>query len=124
MKLILNILKKLLILVWDVIKFIWLCLIPPIFRLIWGFTTTDNDVIKRINKSFKNDNELEIHYSRTDSKIKQYIENNLMQGMILELDGGSRYRIVQSENRHYSARQERAIHWDQHIRYIKYEPYL
>lgn len=102
--------KKLLILVWDVIKFIWLCLIPPIFRLIWGFTTTDNDVIKRINKSFKNDNEFEIHYSRTDSKIKQYIENNLMQGMILELDGGSRYRIVQSENRHYSARQERAIH--------------
>lgn len=113
-----NIFKKLLILVWSIIKSIWLCLILPTFRLAWGFTTTDNNVTKRLNKSLKKGNAIEIHYSKTDSKIKQYIENNLLQGMTLELDGGSRYRIVQSENRYYTALRGKALHWDQCVRYI------
>ncbi|WP_297581750.1 hypothetical protein [uncultured Lactobacillus sp.] len=124
MQLILNILKKLLILVWSAIELIWLCLILPTFRLVWGFTTTDKGVDKRIKKSFKGENVIEIHYSKSESRIKKYIDNNLLQGMILVLDGGSRYRITQSENRYYPTLRGKALHWDQCVRYIKYEPYL
>lgn len=124
MKIILSIIKLTLKLVGLIIQFLWLGLIVPLFRLIFGFTTTSSGAAKRVNNGFYGNNEIEFCYSKTEFAVKEYIENRLQQGMPLELEGGSKYRIIQSETRRYKRLRDKIFHWDQEIRYVKYEPDL
>lgn len=124
MKSLLSLIKFMLKLIGLIIRFLWLSLVVPLFRLIFGFTTTRSAVIKRVDDGFYGNNEIKFRYSKTEFAVKEYIENKLQQGMPLELEGGSKYRIIQSETRRYRKFRDKIFHWDQKIHYVKYEPDL
>lgn len=124
MKFPLSLIKLILKLIGLIIRFLWLSLVVPLFRLIFGFTTTKSEAIKRVNNGFDGNNEIKFRYSKTEFAVKEYIEKKLQQGMTLELEGGSKYRIIQSDTKRYRKFRDKVFHWDQKIHYVKYEPDL
>ena len=125
MSLSINIKRIILLIVFLVFFFmIIFALFLPLIRLLWGYIKDFSTPSKYLVRKIKLQNNIaNITCEASEHKLRNLIENNLQQGMVLSLkENSSNIILIEKEYLQYTKLQDKIFKWDKKIYKLIFKP--